>query len=305
MFDIERFIRRNYSEDEIGEYGNPVTDLQINCPFCDHDYKQHLHISLVKNAIHCFKCGYGGSWVNFVMTILGCSYAEAIQELYVVPKIREDISEVVYEQLTKKPIEQSSSHKLKLPVDFQLLKESNSAPAKQVMRYLNNRGFAKEDWEFYNFGICTATHPFRVIIPVEDGYYQARAITSWMQPKYLNPKTEARHFIFNSAALELYDEVVICEGVFNAMTVGKNAIAIIGKELPLEKLQRLVDSKVKGFIVALDYDAEKHAVKIADSLYRAGKSVRFWKFKTEADLADGGLFEEFDYDISARLKMLL
>jgi DNA primase len=303
MFDITRFIYNNYPEAK--DYGNPVTDLQISCPFCVSNNKLHMHVSIVKNVVHCFKCGYGGSWITFVMDVLGCSYVKALSELYVVPKIRHDITDTLIKELQKKPITHNKED-LKLPEDFTLLGDSDSHAARQAIRYMSKvRGFTKEDWEFYNIGICIATLPMRVVIPIEDGYYQARAIPSWLEPKYLNPKSEARYYLFNSAALELYDEVVICEGAFSAMAVGRNAVALIGKELPYEKLQRLLESPVKDFIIALDYGAGKFAVSVADSLYKGGKSVKLWKFKDERDPADGGVYEELPYSFGSKLKMML
>jgi DNA primase len=264
-----------------------------------------MHVSLIKNVVHCFKCGYGGSWITFVMDVLKCNYFQAVSELYVVPKIRKDIAETLVEQLQKKSIIRHEKTDLQLPYDFQLLKDSHSDAAKQAIRYMSKtRGFSKEDWEFYNIGICMATLPMRVVIPVEDGYYQARAIPEWLEPKYKNPKSEARYYLFNSAALELYDEVVICEGAFSAMAVGRNAVALLGKELPIEKLERLLESGVKKFIVALDYGAGKFAVEVSDSLHKGGKEVSMWKFKDERDPADGGEYEELPYDFGAKLKMM-
>jgi hypothetical protein len=304
MFDISRFIYNNYPEAK--EYGNPVTDLQIVCPFCDSS-KLHMHVSIEKQAVHCFKCGYGGSWVKFIMDVLHCSYAKALAELYITPKIRNNVSDTVFTKLQRKSIEiDKEKSLLQLPYDFQLLKDSESSRSiKQAINYLTKRKFEQEDWEFYNFGVCPATLPMRVVIPIEDGYYQARAIPSWMTPKYVNPKSEARHYMFNSIALELYDEVVICEGAFSAMAVGKNAIALIGKEMTTEKLKRLIESEVKQFKVALDYGAGKFSVEVADRLYKGGKEVTLWKFADERDPADGGVYEELPYSFGAKLKMLL
>ena len=303
MFDITGYVYRNFPE--VRDYGNPVTDLQVSCPFCHSDTKLHMHVSIVKNVVHCFKCGYGGSWVSFVMDNSGISYAKAIMELYVTPKIREDISSTLERELQAKSLVPDKKTNLCLPPDFQLLKDSKSTAALKVVKYLEGRGFHKEDWEYYNIGMCTGTHPMRVVIPIEDGYYQARTIPSWLEPKYINPKSEARHYIFNSSALDLYSEVVICEGAFSAMAVGRNAVALLGKELTKEKLERLLDSKVETYIVALDYDAEKHAVAIADNLYKGGKTVKMWKFSDERDPADGGVYEELSYDFSSKLQMLL
>lgn len=144
---------------------------------------------------------------------------------------------------------------------------------------------------------------WRLVIPVEGQYWQARSLAKWLEPKYINPDYDADKFIFNSSALEDYDDVVICEGCFNAMAVGDNAIAILGKEVPVKKLHRLVDANVKRYIVALDKDAMRWSNDLANKLQRAGKEVIVWSFLTDKDAADGGAYKEVKYDFAARVRM--
>jgi hypothetical protein len=146
----------------------------------------------------------------------------------------------------------------------------------------------------------------RLIIPVEGSYWQARSIEKWLEPKYVNPGIPADSYIFNSGALESYDEVVICEGCFSAMAVGTNAVAILGKEIPTKKLARLADSSVKNFIVALDYGANQWSTTLADKLLRYGKQVTVWNFQDEKDPADNGTYVPKKYDgFKTKVEMLL
>jgi DNA primase len=294
MLDISDFLYRQF--DDVRETEN---DFHICCPFCDSDEKYHLAIAKEKQAVHCFKCGYKGSWIKFVIDRTGLPYFLALAELYRTPKIREDS----YKELFQHSGKVFRDTLKDLPTDFEGVLEGEGIMFSRARKYLRRRGISKELWKFYNLGVCQETHPYRVVIPVEYGYYQARAMLKWMEPKYINPDVEARDYIFNSQALELYDEVPVLEGAFSAMAIGKNAVALIGKEPVKEKVERLVNSSVKRFCIGLDYDAARWTVMLADKLSRAGKEVAMWNFQDARDPADGGVYEELSYDLKNILYM--
>lgn len=292
MFDIESWVYRNY--DVVSEYGHPVTDLRVDCHNCD-DMKQHLHISLVKKTCHCFRCEYSASWVKLVMDVQQCPYHIAIGELYVRPKAKE------WKSIIMKEDKHEEETDISLPKDFVLLHETKLYV--NVKKYLKKRGFPRPYWEMYSLGASDA-YSERVIIPIEQGLWQGRAIWSWMEPKYINPKHKAGHHIFNSIALEMYDEVVICEGAFSAMAVAENAVALIGKGT-YEKRVRLIDSKVEHFIIAMEADAKKQMLELADALYHGGKYVTIWAYDPGKDPADTDKYLELPYNLKSKVSIML
>ena len=308
MFEIEDFVHRNF--DNPVAYGSPQTDWRVECPFCESltgtpDLKGKLHIGIDIQAVHCFRCGYKANWVKFVMDVTGCNYANALGELYVVPKIRQDISKTLINGLSVSNAVKTSLDDVNLPSDFvPLVRESLDSKIllDTARKYALGRGFSDYYWKRYNLGVSSSIG-WRLVIPVEGQYWQARSLAKWLEPKYINPDYDADKFIFNSSALEDYDDVVICEGCFNAMAVGDNAIAILGKEVPVKKLHRLVDANVKRYIVALDKDAMRWSNDLANKLQRAGKEVIVWSFLTDKDAADGGAYKEVKYDFAARVRM--
>lgn len=297
MLDVEQWVSREFNQ--YWEYGNPVTDLQVNCPFCGDDYKHHLHISLEKQAVHCFRCGYSSNWVDLVMTVSKVPYHIALGELYVPPKIKGDVKEEVITRLTPKGQEDVYLKEFSLPKDFKLLERSKSRIASATKNYLKHRGFSSWYWKRYRLGIAPS-QGYRVIIPIERDYWQARAIYKWDKPKYINPKAEAGSVIFNSAALELYDQVVICEGAFSAMAVGENSVALIGKEPTHYKINRLLEAEVKSYIIALEPHAYYTMRKLADALYSGGKELEIWKY-SYGDPADNGDYSVMDYGLKSRV----
>lgn len=295
MFDIEEYIFRNF--DDAKSYGNPQTDWAINCIRCD-DSKYHLNVSIDKQVVHCWRCGYSASWIGFVMENSGVPYYKAIAELYKIPSMKEFRKSV---SVIADPMALHKSVEAQLPEDFHLLSEVDESYS-VYKRYMSNRGFDEITCDRYDIGVADSMSG-RIIIPIEKGYWQGRSVYKWLKPKYLNPKSEARDILFNSQALQLYDEVVVCEGAFSAMAVGDNAVALIGKEATEEKLLRLVTASVTNYIIALEAGAWKTVQKLAEGLYRAGKTVTIWNYSIGDPADPVNKFEIMNYDLKTRLSL--
>lgn len=305
MLDIRKFVSNEFIS--VSPYGNPVTDLSVDCPFCSsrvgtEDTKGHLHISIIKQVVHCFRCEYSASWIQFIMDYKDWPYHRAFGALYQVPKIRNFAPDMLDDDSSDKIL--IEQHRVKLPDDFSSLMFTNSPMGLRLIDYLNSRGIETRHIVMYNLGMAPSL-PGRVVIPIEGEYWQARTIYGWMHPKYMNPKSEARHYIFNSIALELFDEVVICEGAFSAMAIGENAVAILSKKATEEKIYRFIYSDVEKFIVALDSDATKQSIDLAHLLKRNGKKVDIWEYD-EGDPADNnGVIEKSSFNFKKRIAGLL
>lgn len=264
MFDIEGFVSRWISDD----YRIANDELQVNCAYCD-DSKNHMYINLERNVYHCFKCGRGGTIIGLAIDVTKYPLHRAIGELYKVPSM------VEFHKMGKPA---RKIHTVGLPEDFENLLYSDAPEAKLMRSYLSNRGITSWHISRYNLGLSPKVEN-RIIIPVEEDYWQARRLYEWMEPKYKNPELDARKYLFNSSALSSYDEVVVCEGCFSAISVGANAIALLGKEAPIEKVRRIADSMAKRIIIALDSDANKHALALASMLYKlCDKEVTMWTY---------------------------
>jgi hypothetical protein len=67
--------------------------------------------------------------------------------------------------------------------------------------------------------------------------------------------------------------VVLCEGVFDAMAIKRNAIPLFGKTISKRLMKKLVESEVKTVYIALDKDAVKQATDYVEQLVNYGKEV--------------------------------
>lgn len=293
IINIEQFVYRNFPEAR--PYGNPANDIEIHCPFCGDD-KYHMKIGIARiQAIHCFRCSYSASYVKFVMDYKKVTYYIALSELYVKPTI----VNLLAEQERKKP---HAPRICSMPKDFRKLHYVKDNWGKLARRYLESRGFNSYHWKYYNLGLALCV-PSRIVIPIENGYWQGRRMFDWMDPKYLNPKADARSVIFNAKALNLYKEVVVCEGAFSAMAVGENAVALVGKEPTDEKCDRIIASPAERIVIALEPGAYGSMGAFMQRLTRSGKQVIVWKYSVGDPADPAGVFIEMEYDLKTRLSL--
>jgi len=299
MYKIEDFIHRNF--DSVETYGDG-TDLRVNCPFCidtvgSDDTKGHLYVGMTKEVCHCFRCGYAASWPKLVMDVTGFSFPQALGELYRSPDLKKfDELKGLWDDNTP------SMPDVELPPDFEHLAGSNSILASRAIRYMSKRGFKEHHWKKYGLGVAQS-QGLRIIIPIEDNYWQGRALLNWITPKYVNPRSESSHVLFNPKALKL-PEVVICEGAFSAMAVGYNAVALVGKNPTKPKIDRLMKSGVDHFIITIEEGATRDMMKLADVLTGVGKQVTVWKYN-QGDPADSTDYVVKPYDLRTKMEFLL
>ena len=81
--------------------------------------------------------------------------------------------------------------------------------------------------------------------------------------------------------------IVLCEGVFDAMAIKRNAIPLFGKTIPKKLMKKIYEKQVKTIYILLDSDAIKDAIKITDKLIKNSINVYFIKLEDE-DPSDMG-----------------
>ena len=172
------------------------------------------------------------------------------------------------------PVEQ----RIDLPEGFVSL-ASRTPPAGSwpALRYLTERGVTKDDILKWKIGFCKdGEYAGRVVIPSfnENGYanyYVARSY-GFEWPKYKNPPA-SRDIIFNELYVNWNEDLVIVEGVFDAIKAG-NGIPLLGSTL--REGSALFQAIVKNgnrVYLALDEDASKKTRSIIRLLQRYGVEV--------------------------------
>ena len=142
----------------------------------------------------------------------------------------------------------------------------------RAWRYVEERGCVPRDAWRWSLGWCNVgQHSGRLVFPSfdQDGvlnFWVARSAGRWL-PKYTNPPAPANSIIFNEVSLDFAHPIVVCEGPFDALKCGDNAVPLLGSTLDESHL--LFDVLVKNgstVIVMLDADARRKAMRIAQKL---------------------------------------
>jgi len=67
--------------------------------------------------------------------------------------------------------------------------------------------------------------------------------------------------------------ITLCEGMFDAMAIKRNAIPLLGKTIQNSLMKKIINSTVQKIYIALDKDAIKQALNFCEALINEGKEV--------------------------------
>ena len=239
------------------------------CPFCNHR-KPKLEINLHtneegKNFWECWVCQTKGQSIRSLLRQLKTPRDQAIEILKYVPRG----STTEYRQLSI----------IELPKEYKLLEEatSTSVIANSIKKYLYARGLTDFDFIKYRIGYCTSgEYGGRVIIP---SYSQSGSLNFFVARsydgnyfKYKNPEA-SKDIIFFENFINWDVPIILCEGVFDAMAIKRNAIPLLGKSISTSLYKKIITSSLKDVYVALDEDAKDRAIEISEQLLNQGKRV--------------------------------
>ncbi len=241
----------------------------FNCPFCNHR-KPKLEINMHtneegKNFWECWVCQTRGQTIRSLLYQLKTPKEEAQSILKFLPKG----AQVEYKQLSI----------VELPKEFQPLYTASetSVVANIVKKYLYERGLSSNDFIKYSIGYCTTgEYGGRVVIPSYSGSNQLNFFVARTYDgnyfKYKNPEA-SKDIIFFENLINWNAPIILCEGVFDALAIKRNAIPILGKSISTSLYKKIITSSVKDIYIALDDDAKDRAVEIGEQFLNQGKRV--------------------------------
>ena len=90
----------------------------------------------------------------------------------------------------------------------------------------------------------------------------------------MNPKVPRNNIIFNELFLDFTTDLVIVEGVFDAIKAGLNSVPLLGSTLSNKsKLLKEIVKNHTPIYLALDSDAERKSIEIIKELLKYGLDV--------------------------------
>lgn len=218
----------------IEKFGNSFVKYKIDewlfpCPKCEKFNIDNLHVSLTKGKFHCFHCDYGGKFK-------------------IIPKLSDIKSDNNEEKYTKN----NTDNSYLIPFVRQDL-------TTEQLEALYKRKLTDDDILYYNIsGGKRIQIPNYVVGSLTDMiclWEWRKENISKYNPKYLYPKEISTHnTVFNLHNIKENDTIILCEGIFNAITAGKNGVASYGCHLSNIQLNLIMSKNPTKIIIAYDSD---------------------------------------------------
>lgn len=278
----------------------------VNCPFCG-DANHHLSVSTTKQVWNCFRCNTSGTYHTLIQRVDGVSFGQAFDILRNPSKldnssIAERVAEIIDDKIGAN--KEDINPVTEMPDWYCPFIGSSNVIARNaivngIFKYATKR-VGVDGVIVMQLGFCDdpdQRYFTRLIIPIEDGYFQARDITGFKRNKYLNPDMEIEHRLYNPTALEIFEEIYITEGAFDAYKLGPNAVATLGSGIKMEQAERIA-SKVNKVIFTPDADKKyaKSSTDAMDYFYEHGIEVDIALYE-QGDPDEGGEYVQVEYDL--------
>jgi DNA primase len=256
----------------LGNYSVSGNEYLFKCPFCNH-HKKKLSVNLDK-GIKCWICDVKTSNITRLVRRLG-----TFQNQQDWRELTGQVEVSEFENiLLRHEVKAEEEQVISLPDEFVSLCNRNTSLTSVVARnYLANRGIDKSDILRWKLGYCpSGKYENRILAPSfnlngDVNFFVGRTYTKHWK-KYVNAD-ESKDIIFNELYVDWDDDVVLCEGVFDAIKV-PNSIPILGSTLREDsKLFAQIVRNDSAIYLALDPDADKKVEKLVESLLRFGIEV--------------------------------
>ena len=261
----------------LGSYSNlRGNELAFYCPFCNH-HKQKLQVNTETQKWHCWTCNSGGKKLTSLLRKLDV-------DRKTISVIRE-----IYGDSNWTPQQEDAETKvfIQLPKEFISLAEEPKGfnpEYKHAMFYLTQRGIGMKEIVKYNIGYCKdGLYGRRVIIPSYDtngqlNYFVSRSYYPDEKMKYKNPPI-SKNIIGFESQINWNEPIILCEGVFDAITIKRNAIPLLGKFPSKQLVEKIFMSGVTDIVISLDSDAMNEALRASEYFRKQGINVKLMQLK--------------------------
>ncbi len=237
-------------------------EISFYCPFCKHK-NPNFSVNIITTMWKCWVCGTSGyniytlaKKINIKITVDVNKYVDLIKQRFKID-FRIDFKP----SIINKPI--------KLPFDYNKDIKKDS----RAIEFLYKRNIT--DDIIYEYDIGFSKYYSRIVFPSYDinnnlNYYVNRDYTELSPIKYMNPPC-SKNIVFYENKINWKLPIVICEGVFDALTVRYNAIPLLGSFINESIIKNIIMNDCTVYIM-LDGDAKEKTITIYSKLINYGVS---------------------------------
>jgi DNA primase len=242
-------------------------ELRGDCPFCGGRSRDPFCVNARSGVWFCHMCQATGTGVGLIADLLSCSYDEALRILKGEHALRYSVP-----PSDEKPVILQS---IEFPKEYRPLDRRTKVNA-AFWDYAASRGIDERLIRRYRIGYAAhGKYAWRLIVPVYVyGYllsFVARDITGTLEPKVLTPVgNHQSRLLFNLDNVYGRKDVVLVEGVFDALVLPDRTVASFGKRLTAEQCVLLRRAGIRTVTVAFDSDATSDAYTACRRLFTYG-----------------------------------
>jgi len=242
----------------------------FHCPFCLHRKKKlSVNLGTKFGVWKCWVCHRAGRRLTSLLHAINAPIND-------IQKIREIDPE--YRKYYKS--EPDVPQVISLPTEYMpLWKPQQTYKYRHALSYLLSRGFNVNDILKHRIGYCeSGPYADRLIIPSYDkthqlNYFVSRSFYPDSSFKYKNPPISKNIIVFENM-INWKLPIVLVEGVFDAITIRRNAIPLLGKFIGHTLLETLLVQRPPMIYVCLDKDAQEDAYDLCSMLRSYGLEVK-------------------------------
>ncbi len=299
----------------LGDFEIKNEEAMFFCPRCTANYivpfptewKPKFYVNIITGRYHCWVCDLGGS------PLIGETPSNCLKRLLrklghteIVLEDSRYLSERNIDNLFNEPAAYVPPQ-VKIADHYKkIYKFKNSFMYKSGYDFLKRRNITDDDMIKYDIRYSIVTQ--RVLFPSYDerfvlNYFVTRTIHKNVFPKYVNCVNRKNDIIFNEFMIEWNKELFLTEGVFDCISLRKNAVPILGCQLSRHSLlfKRILKHHTPINLI-LDYDMKAKMFRIAKFLSGYGIIVKFFDWKELKKDIDEFSEEEREFFLTHNIK---
>lgn len=256
-------------------------EFTARCPFCGdskkNPKKRRFHLKYINSesvVFNCFNCNKTGTFYDLYAYINGLTLREAFKELKTdeLEKLRNKNKKIKKELVEDENIINNNEFSYILKDCLSLFDKPDGIIKRKyydiLKKFYDDRCIDK------NFKLYIAFRgdwKNRIIIPVYDGddmvYFQGRAINNMTTMKYKNPISEKKNIILNKNKFDREKNIIITEGILDALSIGNQATVCMGASISDIFLKTLYEYTNKKIVISLDNDKTgiKNTLKLIEN----------------------------------------
>ena len=250
-------------------------------PFVSH-HKPKLQVNIQTGKWHCWVSNQGGHNHFQLLKAIG-----APRELF------KEMSEAVGSTYYSSEKKDEKQVVINLPKEAKPLWNGGESLQKlHALRFVMERGLSMEDIIRYNLHYClSGIYQNRIIIPSYDSngqlnYFVGRDFYKGGM-KYKNPPI-SKDIVGFDLYINWDEPIILCEGVFDAISIKRNAIPLFGKTISKSLYTKIIEKKVSHIVIALDNDAFNQSIEMISKFLDMGVEVNFVKLQDNQDPGELG-----------------